>query len=637
MPATPAAADRPTRPAFRDGRVLRAADLRDEAADRMAADRRHQAGPHTPGVAAGLWLAAGPVVTPGMAVDGLGRWLLVPDEYPIKRHDPGRPWEVWLAYREAPTDTDPTDADLPPAPPPGRLADRFEVLFEPPGRYDPAAPAAHPDAAVFLGTVTGNEVSHLGRVHVGAVAARVEAASRTARLLLAPERPGDPRVFAVGTRPPGEPAYADRLAAEDTGTFRIAAPVDVAGRRKKDDTTDPFAAVLAGFRPVEFTPADVLDPTALAAQLRADAGLTDRLLTPRATNDPFPGWVRPLLASATGPRLAELLADVLNRVTDAPEPLDELVGAVRGTGAVFRPETVRRLLDRAAGLPRHDGPRLARMVLEDAFPGLVCRLPEADDGPRGVAFVGASADRPAVKGSVYLAEVADKAGTYRELRVAFEDPGKENRPERYKAAVGTVGPAEDDPAKTSFGWALRVDATKTVTVKGELRVYRASAGPADPPEGLILQRTPAAADPNDPTTLAQQLAQVAPWNLRAEVLDGDAIKRSADGKSVTIGPPGVLINTGSAPIEGAQLHAVVFTTGATRHKPVERTLIQPTTLKPGEPLALKDPVTGGPFVIPLGDHGKDAAGTPVGVSVVLLAVGAGPGGVQAGHEVRWDQ
>src|SRR5687767_7048033 len=124
MPAAPAATA--PRPAFRDGQVLRAADLRDEAAAIVSAAARHPRAAHRPGIVAGLWLHNN-TLSPGMAVDADGRSILVPAEYTF-RSDIGPPVEVWIAFAET-------------EPAPGRVADGYEFLFETPGRYDPARPA----------------------------------------------------------------------------------------------------------------------------------------------------------------------------------------------------------------------------------------------------------------------------------------------------------------------------------------------------------------------------------------------------------------------------------------------------------------------------------------------------------------
>jgi hypothetical protein len=659
MPETPPADRPPGRPVYRDGAVLRAADLRDEAAARLAADRRHQELAHRPGILAGLLLlsrAGRVVLSPGMAVDGFGRWVLVPTEVRLGEDPAGAAVrEVWLAYREAPTD--PTD---PPAPP-GRFADRFEVLFHPPGLYDPADPAADPEGAVFVGTVAGGDVSDVGRRYAAAAGARVESASRTSRLLLAPERPGDPRQFALGTRSPDAPGsgYTDHVALESSGVLRLNSPADVAARGAPDGGSGSIAAVVAGHHPIEFETRHVVDAAAVAGKLLAPSGVGSALLAllpaevevdgrrPEARKTEVREQVRRLLATATGDRLAGLVCRVLNLglavAAAKPDCLDKLIAEARKAGAVLRPRTVRGLLDRDAGLPRADAARLARLLVEDAFPGFLAPSPDDGAAPRGVVFAGTDPEKLPARGRVYLAEVADKAGSYQELRVVFEDPGKENHPDRYKVSVGVVGPDGAGRSKTAFAAALTVDASRTVTLPApdptrpaRLCVY-ASPPSADSPAtvGLILKRTPpeAAADPNDPAALAARLALVSPDDLRVHVLEGSAVARpGTKGPAVVIGPPGYLKNEGKAPILGVRLDAVAFSTGDTKHDPVRRTLLQNLTIGPGETFLIRDPELELPFTLPLGAHAQAEK-----VSVVLLAVGAGPGGILAGDKVRWDE
>jgi hypothetical protein len=631
MTPPPATADRPARPAYRDGAVLRAADLRAEAADRLAASGRHQARTHRPGVAAGLLLRAttangghAVAIGPGMAVDGLGRWLLVPAERVAPLPDAKTPWEVWLAHREAPT-------------PPDRLADGCEVLFHPPGRFDP-------EAAVFLGTVHGSGVSAVGRVYVGAVGARVEAASRKTRLLLAPEQPDDTRRFAVGVGSADGKSYADQFTVEDTGTLRLNAPVDVDHLRPAPPATGSPVAVVAGYRSAEFVTRHVLDPAAIAARLRDASPLADYFREFLARTDPGRERVRGQLGAVAGDRLARLVCRILNAVVMSAvaarsDNLGPLIGAVRASGAALRPQTVRGILDRAAGLARADAPRLARLLLEDAFAGQLDRLPDSWPLPYGVTFAGAGPDKPAAPGRVYLAEVADKTGRYRELRITIEDPGKDNHPGRHKAVVGVAAPDAKNPTRTDFAGAVTIDAAKTVTVSENLRVFpdHDTAESGQPAKGLILTRTPpGAADPNDPAGLAAQLGQVGPHDLRVVVLEGNAITRPKDGSkpgpAVVIGPPGYLENTGKGPILGARLDVVAFTTDKTQYNPVHRTLIQNLTLGPGQRVLIQDPELHLPFTVPLGPHHAVSKS----VSVILMAVGAGPGGILAQEEVRWD-
>jgi hypothetical protein len=99
-----------TRVRYREGQILRASDLADEQAYRIAMRRRHNVGPHGWGIVTGLaitheqdelWLE------PGMAVDGYGRELIVPERVLLPAEDLLEPGEieaidVWLHYCRVP-------------------------------------------------------------------------------------------------------------------------------------------------------------------------------------------------------------------------------------------------------------------------------------------------------------------------------------------------------------------------------------------------------------------------------------------------------------------------------------------------------------------------------------------------------
>ena len=97
-------ADTPRRPSFRDGQVLRAGDLRADDAEHTRAGRRHAGMVHAPGLVAGLWLSAeeedtNVIVSPGMAIDGAGRSILVGRSRSVPIPDSKAEYEVWLAAR----------------------------------------------------------------------------------------------------------------------------------------------------------------------------------------------------------------------------------------------------------------------------------------------------------------------------------------------------------------------------------------------------------------------------------------------------------------------------------------------------------------------------------------------------------
>lgn len=471
--ATP---DVPLRPAFRDGQVLRAGDLRDETGAVAAAARRHQEFAHSPGVVAGLWLDA-TGVTPGMAVDGAGRAILLASSAP---HDnpPALPADVWIAYADDERG-------------PNRVADGYELLYEPPGRYDPARPADHPVNAVFLGTLRTDSVCNDGRVYAGAVGARVVAASGRARLLLGPEVPGDVRLFAAGTLDAATGEFRDHLAVESTGATRLVGRVTVAAR-----TPTGLAVVTAGHRPL---------------------GATGRLR----------------------------------------------------------------------------------------------------DGPLGVGFVGL---RPlpstALPASVSLV-AADKTGTRRELRFEIANPGKDNNPEWYKVAVGTVSTA--DAGASAFTPVLTADASGAVTVRGDLKVYTGfPPGTGNAGVGLIVQVTKPAS-PDDTPGKAGPSGRFSPFDL---AILGATVKRLDGGLELT---DIHVRNTGEVAITDVQVHAAVYRTDQTVGVSLESTpLVRNVVIRAKQNAPLVDPEDESkPRFLAIGQPALSKLGVPV--TLVLSVSGHGPG------------
>ncbi len=107
----------PTRVAFRPGQPLRTRDLTDDQAYFLQQRRRHNLALHTWGIVVGLGLTGGErevVVSPGMAIDGYGRELVLPGRTRVPgrpadggkavlglpengENDPG-PFDVWLVF-----------------------------------------------------------------------------------------------------------------------------------------------------------------------------------------------------------------------------------------------------------------------------------------------------------------------------------------------------------------------------------------------------------------------------------------------------------------------------------------------------------------------------------------------------------
>ena len=612
-----------SRPAFRDGQVLRAGDLRAEDADRVAAARRHQQAAHLPGIVAGLWLSTdGATLSPGMAIDAAGRTILVAITTPVTI--PFDPVEVWIAYRETPLDA---DSPQTPTGPPARYLESYDLLFLPPGEYDPSRPDGHLCRSVFLGAIVNNAAKHDGRVYVGAVGGRVEAASRRVRLLLGPEDPRDLRLFAVSTRPADNKPYTDHLTIETTGTAHFLSPTSIAGQKPASP-----AIVVAGYRPVDFLPCDVRDCVALVR----------RILALTKSDNPVPfseispiDQERPVfdrLKEANSPpaemidRTAALVCRILNRAVFQPVEKSHLAEQVRRTGARLRPETVRLLLDEAADSTRADPPRLHRLLLEDAFAGLLAPL-GGPAGPLGITFVGARAEpTEALPARVYLASAAVKGQTLRKLRVEVKDPGKENHPERYRLSIGTASPHSTDRTRSVFQACLTVDASRTVTIAKKLTVLHydeakgkptTNLGP--PPQRVTPPAGPGAAPPVAPP------APVAPWDL--------AIRELAPSKTSNEVRFGVeLTNAGAADISAVQVLASVFARTDASVEPTRRTLARGLLLHPATPLQLPNPDNPAErtIALPLTPELQNRE-----LLVILTAVGLAPGNVQPSAERRF--
>ena len=102
------------RPSFFNGQYLGAEDL--EAFLRYAREQeaRHLLGSHTWGIVAGIDLVAGTspagdveyVLTPGVAIDGYGRLLVLPAPFPLTTdlfvHEPSGRVDVWIRHEETP-------------------------------------------------------------------------------------------------------------------------------------------------------------------------------------------------------------------------------------------------------------------------------------------------------------------------------------------------------------------------------------------------------------------------------------------------------------------------------------------------------------------------------------------------------
>ncbi len=95
------------RPRFSEGQFLGSDDLTTEQAYRENAARRHRISAHSWGIVSGLQLQSRPgavTVTPGLAVDGYGRTLVVTSPLEVQTDtavEGAR--DVWLSLASAPS------------------------------------------------------------------------------------------------------------------------------------------------------------------------------------------------------------------------------------------------------------------------------------------------------------------------------------------------------------------------------------------------------------------------------------------------------------------------------------------------------------------------------------------------------
>jgi hypothetical protein len=249
-----------------EGQVLRLQDFVDEQAHHLSVHRRHNVGHHVWGIVAGLWLRfdeedGALYVETGAAVDGFGRWLLLPHRQPLGREAfadrNSDVLDVYLNYNRSGSDQAPSGfagCDDRGDPPFYRWLEQPYITMEMPGtppvdHRRPARIAAAdlgfeatrlaPDEPerrwpVFLGQVTldrANEarpfaIDLAGRPYAALVGEAVYAPSGRAAVQVGAERPDDPNRFAVFVREaeptpaPGQP-IEPRLAIARDGTHRI--------------------------------------------------------------------------------------------------------------------------------------------------------------------------------------------------------------------------------------------------------------------------------------------------------------------------------------------------------------------------------------------------------------------------------
>jgi hypothetical protein len=290
------------RPRYREGQPLRARDLVAEQRYRLAGRRRHDSGHHQWGIVSGLALASTTIgtvlVQHGLAVDGYGRGLVVPEPRPIPPDALDRlaaaAVEVWLLYGRAPmTPTRPGRWDCGP----GRHS-RFDErplvrLVAEADAVDPRRPPEVPDAdlvtrpepppdepqrewPVYLGRLErvaggGWRVDHRDRPYTALVGESLTAPDGLARLQLGSELPGDPRRFTVAVADPPGPR-SDRLRIDRDGA------VTVHGDTRLEGNLVVAAVTTGGAQGVAFRPLAAVPNAAAPWRLyRAETAQADQL------------------------------------------------------------------------------------------------------------------------------------------------------------------------------------------------------------------------------------------------------------------------------------------------------------------------------------------------------------------------
>jgi hypothetical protein len=198
---------------FYEKQFLRVRDFRDEQAYHIEMRRRHQIAHHTWGIVVGLQMTPEPTskswsVAPGLAVDGFGREIVVPEAEALDRNQiaavlpPGKTTlKIWIAYRTETTDRPPRgykvcDGDDQFT----RVRETFRLIYQddPPTRDQKSPPLPYealsdePSRApwpVYIGTITWDAaqqaitaVDMTGRRYVGNITSEILAPAGTLQI-----------------------------------------------------------------------------------------------------------------------------------------------------------------------------------------------------------------------------------------------------------------------------------------------------------------------------------------------------------------------------------------------------------------------------------------------------------------------
>ena len=463
---------------YRERQRLRADDLNDEQAYRLALRRRHNIGPHTWGIAYGLGLNADRddiVVQPGMAVDGYGRELLVLEPLAVSNErlreiqdDAGgenMAILVSLRYRRIP-DFPPQDGRWPCGPDENsRWQEVTRLCLTPVGKDEPIDPKRPRGVAesdleagavidlsddparlwpVYLGKLTRKagdtsyEINTSVRPYVSLIGETVRSASRRTQMTVGSPSGTGVR-FAVTLADEKGEFTDDRLVVDSAGRVTVNGPTTLQSDLQAKELDARISDLKVG--DFQFTEADLADPECFARNLLFDP--TDpRLMAlrgklPREKSDKIETMRKQ--SSPPLPSLVSFALEVLNCLAK----VEDLNSAGLFDRVALRAET-RQVLRQLGALTSNapDRPRLTYLanflLLEDLFPDAIRTAESRTPGAWGVELRPvAEPPKTARPWQIYRVDVPQEDGTkVRQLRIEIADPGKKGDPKRSLLAIG---------------------------------------------------------------------------------------------------------------------------------------------------------------------------------------------------------
>jgi hypothetical protein len=647
---------------YREHQPLRTADLNDEQAYRLAMRRRHHIGGHDWGIVTGLALVTGPAgfgVQPGMAIDGYGRELIVPDPVSVpwvrESGQLGASWPalasseatgqtlfdrvgsipeaegwqsiaVWLLYQRIAA-TPPQRGRWESGPDRHSRWIEEPVLRLRPGNHSdprkpPEVPSAdwdfspHQDAPddqghewpVFLGQLRSRlqdgsntriyDVDLAHRPYVTLVGETVTSPTGKARMQLAQPDHGRQR-FSVSFPDGSGILPGERLTTDNTGETTLRGNVRLTGH--SNQAGNLLVAPVAS----SFSAEDILDPAGLAAALGMT---TDRLS--RHIAGLLPTFAQRRIANRletfrSPERITTYLAATLNRIIKSGPLYDpQLFRHVP-----LRPETRTALARGASG---ENLALLNRILLEAVYSDFI-RTPQRST-PEAWGIELRPLPEPPIAAApwqIYHTIVPPvsppgspptsiQAGApVHQLRWEIVDPGDKGDPRRSRLAIGRWhGP--------TFAPCLAVQADGTVIIRGRLIAERQVV------EG------PIQADIRDPRFAAALLRQttqglVATTDLQITVIIGEnPISIDPISTRPTLSYTIKIANTGRGMIKGVQVYENIMLNGASQR---QGPLGLPFDLNP-PPSHPQEMTIDGTYTLP-----PDAAGK---IDIAVIALGVGP-------------